>query len=303
MSSASQGSGAPTGGASGRRLGRGLESLLGPISKEQAEAQGSLRDLPLAQVKPNPFQPRTHFEPESLQELSESIKQSGLLQPVVVRPKNGAYELIAGERRLRAVQQLGWRHIPAVIKEVDDRTLLTLALIENLQRHDLSPMDEAQGYQRLQEEFGLSAAEVARLTGRNRSTIANLLRLLKLPDDVQSLVHDGKLSEGHGRALLALDSPAAMSRVARQAVAEGWSVREVETRVKRPGRGKGTGARGEQPATSEARRIEDALRAHLQTDVRLTQKRKGRGQLTISYYSNDDLSRLLELVLGHPFEG
>lgn len=296
-------SSAPQGGASGRRLGRGLESLLGPISKEQAEAQGNLRELPVAQVKPNPFQPRTHFDADALQELSESIRESGLLQPVVVRQKNGAYELIAGERRLRAVQQLGWRQIPAVVKEVDDKTLLTLALIENLQRHDLSPMDEAQGYQRLQEEFGLSAAEVARLTGRNRSTIANLLRLLKLPDDVQGMLHDGKLSEGHGRALLALDSPAAMSRVAHQAVADGWSVRETETRVKRPGRGKAIGARGEQPATAEARRIEEALRARLQTDVRITQKRKGRGQVTVSYYSNDDLSRLLELMLGHPFDG
>jgi ParB family chromosome partitioning protein len=263
VSSAPQGSG-----AAGRRLGRGLESLLGPISKEQAEAQGNLRELPLSQIKPNPFQPRTHFEPESLQELSESIKASGLLQPVVVRPKDGRYELIAGERRLRAVQELGWRQIPAVVKEVDDRTLLTLALI-----------------------------------GRNRSTIANLLRLLKLPEDVRAMVHDGRLSEGHGRALLALDSPAAMSRLAHQAAADGWSVREVETRVKRPGRNKATGARGEQPATAEARRIEVALRARLQTDVRLTQKRKGRGQLTVSYYSNDDLSRILELMLGHPFEG
>ena len=298
MSSAPQGPG-----AAGRRLGRGLESLLGPISKEQAEAQGNLRELPLSQVKPNPFQPRTHFEPESLAELSESIKASGLLQPVVVRPKDGAYELIAGERRLRAVQELGWRQIPAVVKEVDDRTLLTLALIENLQRHDLSPMDEAQGYQRLQDEFGLAAAEIARLTGRNRSTIANLLRLLKLPEDVRAMVHDGRLSEGHGRALLALDSPAAMSRLARQAVTGGWSVREVETRVKRPGRARAAGPRGEQTATAQARRIEEALRARLQTDVRLTQKRKGRGQLTVSYYSNDDLSRLLEVMLGHPFEG
>lgn len=303
MSSAPQGSGSPPGGASGRRLGRGLESLLGPISKDQAAAQGNLRELLLSQIKPNPFQPRTHFNADALQELSESIKASGLLQPVVVRPKDGGYELIAGERRLRAVQELGWRQIPAVVKEVDDRTLLTLALIENLQRHDLSPMDEAQGYQRLQDEFGLAAAEIARLTGRNRSTIANLLRLLKLPEDVRAMVHDGRLSEGHGRALLALDSPGAMSRVARQAVTDGWSVREVESRVKRPGRSTPTGTRGEQPATAEARRIEEALRARLQTDVRLTQKRKGRGQLTVSYYSNDDLSRLLEVMLGHPFEG
>lgn len=299
MSSAPQGPGA----AGGRRLGRGLESLLGPISKEQAAAQGNLREISLTQIKPNPFQPRTQFEPEALQELTDSIKASGLLQPVVVRPKDGGFELIAGERRLRAVQQLGWRQIPAVVKEVDDRTLLTLALIENLQRNDLSPIDEAQGYQRLQDEFGIAAAEIARLTGRNRSTIANLLRLLKLPDDVREMVHTGQLSEGHGRALLALDSASSISRLARRAAEESWSVRDVEQRVKRPGRGKGTVPRGEQPATAEARRIEEALRARLQTDVRITQKRKGRGLVTVSYYSNDDLSRLLELLLGHPFDG
>ncbi len=299
MSSAPQGPGA----AGGRRLGRGLESLLGPISKEQAAAQGNLREISLTQIKPNPFQPRTQFEPEALQELTDSIKASGLLQPVVVRPKDGGFELIAGERRLRAVQQLGWRQIPAVVKEVDDRTLLTLALIENLQRNDLSPIDEAQGYQRLQDEFGIAAAEIARLTGRNRSTIANLLRLLKLPDDVREMVHSGRLSEGHGRALLALDSASSVSRLARRAAEESWSVRDVEQRVKRTGRGKGIAPRGEQPATAEARRIEEALRARLQTDVRITQKRKGRGLVTVSYYSNDDLSRLLELLLGHPFDG
>lgn len=289
----------------GRRLGRGLESLLGPISREEAQAEGALRELPVAKVRPNPYQPRTQFDPDALAELVASISASGLLQPVVVRERGGHYELIAGERRLRAVQELGWSQIPAVIKDVDDQTLLTLALIENLQRHDLSPIDEATGYQRLIDDFKMPQAEVARLVGRNRSTIANLLRLLKLPDDVRAMVHQGKLSEGHARALLALDTPAQMSRLAKQAVAEGWSVREVEART-RPAAATTTTTRGktrEMPATTEARRVEDALRKRLGTDVSVTQKRKGRGLVSISYYSNDDLARLLEIILGHPFDG
>jgi ParB family chromosome partitioning protein len=293
-------------GSGGRRLGRGLESLLGPISREEAKAQGALRELPVADVRPNPYQPRTHFDPAALNELVESISASGLLQPVVVRERAGRYELIAGERRLRAVQQLGWKEIPAVVKDVDDQTLLTLALIENLQRHDLSPIDEATGYQRLQEEFKVPQTEVARLVGRNRSTVANLLRLLKLPDDVRAMVHNGSLSEGHARALLALDSPAQMSRVAQQAVVDGWSVRDTEARVKNGGRPVPPRANGQKRVLStsvEARRVEDALRKHFGTDVTVTQKRKGRGLVSVSYYSNDDLARLLEMMLGKPFDG
>ena len=295
----------------GRRLGRGLESLLGPVSREQAEAQGALRELPVAQVQPNPFQPRTTFDDDTLGELVASIEASGLLQPVIVRPRNGQYELIAGERRLRAVQKLGWPQISAVVRDVDDRTLLTLALIENLQRHDLSPIDEAQGYQRLIDEFHVPQAEVARMVGRNRSTITNLLRLLKLPDSVRQLVHERKLTEGHARALLALTSPAAMQTLALRAVDEGWSVRDMESRVKQP---EASAVEESAPpptpraartlqVAADVRRVEDALRQRLATDVRVTQKRKGRGLVTISYYSNDDLARLLELLLGRPFDG
>src|SRR5918998_5146716 len=152
-----------------KRLGRGLEALLGAVSREQAEASGSLRELPVGSVLPNPLQPRTHLNEAELAELAASIEASGLLQPVVVRPRDGAYELIAGERRWRAVQRLGWTRIPAVIKDVDDQTLLTLALIENLQRDDLTAIDEAAGYQRLAEEFDLPQSEIARVVGRNRS--------------------------------------------------------------------------------------------------------------------------------------
>lgn len=288
-----------------RRLGRGLESLLGPVTREAAQASGALRELPVSSIRANPLQPRTTFNEEELADLARSIEASGLLQPVVVRPRDGGYELIAGERRWRAVQRLGWANVPAVIREVDDRTLLTLALIENLQRDDLSPIDEALGYQRLMEEFEVSAQEVARLVGRDRSTVANTVRLLKLPDSVRMLVHEGTLSEGHARALLGLESQVAMEKLARDAAAAGWSVREVEGKVRgdAPARGRRGKPAAEKPQAADARRVEDALRQRLGTDIRVTAKRKGRGLISISYYSNDDLARLLELILGRPFEG
>lgn len=283
-----------------KRLGRGLEALLGPITREQAEASGALRELAVTMIRPNPFQPRTRLDEPALTELTASIEASGLLQPVVVRPRNGGYELIAGERRWRAVQRLGWATVPAVVRDVDDQTLLTLALVENLQRDDLSPIDEAQGYHRLMEEFSLSQLEVARVVGRHRATVANLLRLLKLPDEVRAMVHEGKLSEGHARALLALEQPDALVRLARRAVADGWSVREVETRVRGEGRSR---RREPRPLTAEGRRVEEALRRRLGTDVRIHAGPRGRGVLAINYYSNDDLARLLELILGEPFAG
>jgi ParB family chromosome partitioning protein len=294
-----------------KRLGRGLEALLGPVTREHAEASGQLRELPVGSVKPNPYQPRTRMDEGQLDDLVASMQASGLLQPVVVRPRDGGYELIAGERRWRAASRLGWAKIPAVVKDVDDQTLLTLALIENLQRDDLSPIDEAAGYQRLGAEFSLPHGEIARLVGRNRATVTNLLRLLQLPNEVQSLVHERKLAEGHARALLGLTEPESMIRFARQAVDEGWSVRETEARVR--GEAPAAAAPGTDSArrprsttrvvTADVKRVEDALRKHLGTDVRVTTRRRGRGFLTLSYYSNDDLARLLELILGRPFQG
>jgi ParB family chromosome partitioning protein len=292
-----------------KRLGRGLEALLGPISREQAAASGALREIPVGAIHPNPFQPRREFDEEALGELAQSINASGLLQPIVVRSNGASYELVAGERRWRAVQQLGWPRIPAVVKEVDDQSLLTLALIENLQRDDLSPIDEARGYDRLMREFELPQAEVARLVGRNRVTVANSLRLLSLPAEVQQLLERRELSEGHGRALLALNDAEEITRIARDVVQHGWSVRETEALT----RGQGPAAQITHPRLqrvkapvrtvhAEQRRVEDTLRKRLGTDVRITAKRKGRGLITISYYSNDDLARLLEIILGHPYE-
>jgi ParB family chromosome partitioning protein len=295
-----------------KRLGRGLEALLGAVTREQAEASGALRELPIGSVLPNPYQPRTHVDENALVELTASIEASGLLQPVIVRPRNGKFELIAGERRWRAIQRLGWAKIPAVVREVDDKTLLTLALIENLQRDNLTSIDEASGYQRLGEEFKIPQAEIARLVGRNRSTIANLLRLLKLPDEVKALVQEGKLSEGHARALLAVEKQGDLIRLAKDAADQGWSVRDTEARargdvpavVAQVPAANGPRPRPQQKmATAEVRRIEDALRKRLGTDARVTARRRGRGFISITNYSNDDLARVLELMLGEPFTG
>jgi len=290
-----------------RRLGRGLEALLGP-TREEAEREGSLVELSIADIRPNPYQPRRDVDPTALDELKASILKAGLLQPVVVRAAPGdraaGYELIAGERRLRACQALGWERIPAVKRDVDDRTVLTLALIENLQRDDLSPVDEARGYERLIAEFSLAQQDVADAVGRDRSTVANALRLLKLPATVLALLHEGRLSVGHARALLALDDPRAVAAVAKEAVDLGLSVRDVEDRVRggrapvrRPRLKQGLGQ------APEVRRIEDALRRRLGTDVRVTLRAKGKGQIHVNFYSNDDLARLLELFLGAPFDG
>lgn len=292
-----------------KRLGRGLEALLGPMSRDLGEQGGTLREVPVSSISANPWQPRRSFDADALTELTASIDASGLLQPISVRPVGARFELVAGERRWRAVQALGWAKIPAIVRELDDRTALTLAMIENLQRDDLSALDEAFGYQRLMQEFNIPQAEVARLVGKDRSTVANTLRLLKLPPDVQEMLQEKQLTEGHGRALLGLDDAAQISRVAADAVTHGWSVREVESRVRgdatdqvRP-RNMMKKPAAQKPASADARRVEDALRKRLGTDVRLTAKRRGRGLLSISYYSNDDLARVLELILGQPFDG
>jgi ParB family chromosome partitioning protein len=293
-----------------KRLGRGLEALLGSVSREQAQTAGALRELLVSNIVPNSLQPRSHINEAELVELTASIEASGLLQPIVVRPRNGQYELIAGERRWRAVQRLGWPKITAVIKEADDQTLLTLALIENLQRDDLTAIDEATGYQRLSDEFKLAQAEIARLVGRDRSTVANLLRLLRLPEPIKELIQKGNLSEGHARALLTVSDEPGMIALANQAVEQQWSVRELETRARdaasSPAATRSPEGRPRVPqkmATADVRRVEDALRKRLGTDVRVTARRRGRGFLSISYYSNDDLARVLELILGEPFAG
>jgi ParB family transcriptional regulator, chromosome partitioning protein len=304
---------------SGRRLGRGLDALLGtrkaaPLAEvtrpEQNPAAngtaGTLQRIALGQIRPNPFQPRQEFRPEQLADLEASLKINGLLQPITVRPApNGSgYELIAGERRYRAATRLGWTDIPALIKVVDDRDALSLALVENLQRADLDPIEEAEGYQRLQQEFSATQQQVADAVGKDRSTVANALRLLQLPASVRRLLQEGQLTTGHARALLGLTSERAMADLARETSAAGLSVREVERRVKaaRPASSAGASPKATaKPPTSsaaaaEVRRLEELLRRRLQTQVQIATSGRDQGELRIAFTSNEDLERLLELI-------
>jgi ParB family chromosome partitioning protein len=293
-----------------RRLGKGLDALLAarapaptvPVAREPGE---SLRPLAIDQIRPNPFQPRKDFRPEDLAELEASLRSNGLLQAITVRPAvdGRGFELIAGERRLRAATRLGWNEIPAVIKEIDDRALLTLALVENLQRADLNPIEESEGYQRLISDFSLTQQEVAEIVGKDRSTVANMLRLLNLPVSIRTMVRDGHLTVGHARALLAVSSEREMLELAREIVAKGLTVRDVEqrTRTAAPASSPRTARQksGERASglNAELKRLQDELRRHLQTDVTITVGDNERGKIEIAFYSNDDLDRVLDLVL------
>ncbi|MGI8619492.1 MAG: ParB/RepB/Spo0J family partition protein [Gemmatimonadaceae bacterium] len=282
----------------GRRLGRGLDALLGAASREQS-ATDALRRIAISDIKPNPLQPRKEFAPQELTELQLSLSTHGMLQPVTVRTSQAGrgYELIAGERRFRAATALGWKEIPALVKDVDDSTLLALALIENLQRADLNPIEEAEGYKRLVADFGMTQAQVADLVGKNRSTIANLLRLLELPQQVRDMVQSGQLTAGHVRALLALKDDAEILAAARNIVDRQLNVRDVEATVRaatrRPKKQKQGTDRG---GTAFTKSVEDKLRKHLQTDVKIVADEKGRGELTIRFYSHEDFERILEAV-------
>jgi ParB family chromosome partitioning protein len=277
----------------------------GASTGNTARPESPLRQIPLSQIRPNPMQPRKEFAVADLAELQASIRVNGLLQPVTVRQAEGGFELIAGERRLRAVEQLGWREVPAIVRdsaEVDDKALLSLALVENLQRTDLNPIEEAEGYQQLVAQFSLTQQEVAEVVGKDRSTVANTLRLLALPSVVRRMVREGTLTIGHARALLALGDDHRMIELAKVTVADSLSVREVERRVREAGtkRARAGGATSRVPSkrSAEAARIEEELRRRLQTDVRIHLSAKDKGEVRIGFYSADDLERILDLVLG-----
>ena len=284
-----------------RRLGRGLEALLGSATGLATSDEGALKSIPIGQITRNPFQPRREFKAEDLAELQESLKASGLLQPITVRRRPGkdGFELIAGERRLRAAKALGWREIPAIIKEIDDRTLLTLALIENLQRTDLNPIEEGEGYRQLAHEFSLTQQQIAETVGKDRTTIANMLRLLQLPDSVRALLQEGQLSMGHAKVLLGLEEDGTIITLAQEIVREGLTVREVERRlraVETPAKKKTGRPRSIDRQPPEVRQIEDRLRRFLQTDVAIKAGSGNRGSITMQFYSADDLERLLDVM-------
>jgi ParB family transcriptional regulator, chromosome partitioning protein len=285
-----------------RRLGRGLEALMSARQPGQATEnaeRGTLKQIPLSQIRANPYQPRKEFRPEELADLESSLKATGLLQPITVRraADGPGYELIAGERRYRAATRLGWTEIPAIVREIDDQTLLTLALVENLQRADLNPIEEAEGYQRLVDEFKLTQQQVADVVGKDRSTVANLLRLLALPASVRRMLQEGQLTLGHARALLGLQGERAITELAREVVARGLTVRDVERRVREAG-AKPKAEKEAKPdrRSAEVRRIEDDLRRRFQTDVHVAVADKERGEIRISFYSADDLERVLEVL-------
>jgi ParB family chromosome partitioning protein len=290
-----------------RRLGRGLEALLASrqATEPTPDDRSALRNLPLGQVRPNPYQPRKEFRPEDLADLEASLRSTGLLQPITVRkaPDGKGYELIAGERRFRAATRLGWPEIPAIVKEIDDQTLLTLALVENLQRADLNPIEEAEGYQRLADDFSLTQQQIAEVVGKDRTTVANCLRLLNLPASVRRMVSEGALTSGHARPLLALGHEHAIVEMAKEIAARGLTVREVERRV-RDGAGKPPrvvepdGARERRPA--EVRRIEDHLRRHFGTDVGIQLSDAAKGEIRIAFYSTEDFERILDLFGTRP---
>ncbi|HEX2202434.1 MAG TPA: ParB/RepB/Spo0J family partition protein [Longimicrobium sp.] len=294
------------------RLGKGLNALLGEfVATEQAAAAGEgVREVATARIAPNPFQPRREFAPEQLAELEESIRVNGLLQPLVVRPATestpaGAdWELIAGERRWRAIRRLGWTQVPVVVREIDDRAMLVLAIVENVQRAGLSPLEEATGYKQLIDEFGFTQQEVAESVGRERSTVANLLRLLSLPASVQRMVNEGDLSMGHARALLGLDDERLMADVARQAAQAGMSVRTVEERVRAlrgdptPATPRSAAAVREPADDPNVRHLEAELQRKLGTAVRIRLQSGKSGRIEIPFYNADDFDRVLELILG-----
>lgn len=305
-----------------RRLGRGLEALISTarqqresVSSEGQRSQVTDSDLQrvrIADVSPNHFQPRRTFTEAELVELEASLKSNGLLQPITVRPKGqGKWELVAGERRLRAATRLGWTEIPAVVRDFDDRAMLTLALVENLQRSDLNALEEAEGYQRLIEQFGLTQQQVAEAVGKDRTTITNLLRVLSLPPAIRTMLEQGLLSTGHARALLAVRDARRQQELATEVVARQLSVRQTEGRARgdvanEPASGqRGTGARapdgvaGNRPVDAAVRQAEEQLRRRLQTDVSIQQTGSGKGTVRLGFYSADDLERLLELILGN----
>lgn len=276
-----------------KALGKGLEALIpsGTTATMEPPAPGT-REIPIQQIGPNPHQPRSRFSEESLQELASSIRETGVLQPVLVRRQDdGGFQLVAGERRLRAAQLAGMTAIPAIIRDVDDREMLELALIENIQREDLNPVDEAKGYHALSTRLGMTHDEISQRVGKHRTAVTNSLRLLALPAEVLEMVSRGTMTAGHARALLGLESVGEQLVTARYVQSKGLSVRRTEALVNRKLRRRHTRARSAK--TVDVAEWENKLQQRFATRVVIRQGRKG-GRVEFEYYSREDLERLLE---------
>jgi len=278
-----------------RGLGRGLGALI--PGAEPPQPSTTVQELPLVDLEINPFQPRKHFDTEALEELAATIREHGVLTPVVVRRVPGGFQIIAGERRIRAARLAGLTHIPTIIKDATDSQALQMALVENLQREDLNPLEAAEAYQRLVDEFGLTQEEVAGRLGRNRSSVTNSLRLLRLPKRIQEDVAAGTLSEGHARALLGLEGPADQIKGRNLVVKRGLTVRATEALVRRLRAGEPPKRERGSNQDPNLGAMEDQLRMVLGTKVRIQRNGAG-GTLEISFYSSDDLTRLADVILG-----
>jgi ParB family chromosome partitioning protein len=280
-----------------RPLGRGLNALLSTVSSPADNEE--VLEVELDLIRPNRQQPRTHFDEARLEELAQSIRTSGIIQPLLVRRLGGLFELIAGERRWRAAQLAGLPRVPAIVRDIPDDRILELALIENIQRQELNPVEEANAYKKLIESLHLTQEEIAERVGRDRTFITNYLRILKLPTEIQSLLEREKLSFGHGRALLAIEDAHTQRRFAQRIIKHSWSVRETERRVKHLALQKPSAA---PPAAitidPNVRAAEAKLRRHLQTQVRILPAGPGTpGRIEIEYYDANDLNRLYDLML------
>jgi ParB family chromosome partitioning protein len=284
-------------------LGRGLSALIPEKAQESSTPKAvegaSSQELAIGLISDNRFQPRQNYDEAKLDELVGSIKEKGFLQPIVVRKADEGYEVIAGERRLKAARKLGLASVPVVIREASDKEALELALVENLQREDLNPVEKAMSYQRFIEEFSYTQEGVAKAIGKDRVTVANLLRILKLPDEIRKAIVDGVIAEGHARALVSIEDPNAQMVLFRETVQKGFSVREVEERAKKAssvGRGKAGRSKKAAAKDPELASLEEELRQILGTKVVIENKRGNKGRMVIEYYSLDDFDRILGIV-------
>ncbi|HYQ87996.1 MAG TPA: ParB/RepB/Spo0J family partition protein [Candidatus Binatia bacterium] len=292
-----------------KALGRGLASLIpSAVNREVAVApelrtveprQGEIQHVALDKIVRNPAQPRTQFDPTTIHELATSIRERGVLQPVLLRPSGGAFQIVAGERRFLAAREAELETIPAIVRQFTDREALLIALIENVQRENLNPMDEARAYYRLAMEYGLPHEEIGQRVGRDRSTVSNILRFNNLPTEVQAFLETGSISPGHARALLSLANEKAQIELAKSAAAQGWSVRELEERVRRSSPGKTAARPRKTPKrafSAELMGLEDDLMRALGTRVRITRRRGGTGSIFIDYHSEEELDRLVNVL-------
>ena len=279
-------------------LGRGLSALLGEETEKTSGEE--LLEIDLDLIKPNSEQPRTRFAEDKLEELTQSIRVNGIVQPIIVRRKNSHFELVAGERRWRAAQKAGLQKVPAIIKDVSDEKLLELALVENIQRQELNAIEEAKAYRKLIDSIGLTQEMIADRVGKNRTVVTTFLRLLKLPDDIQNLLEEEKISAGHGRALLMTDNIDAQRRIAKTIIEMSLSVRETEKAVKRIGKERETVANKQVTIENDAnvKTAETKLRRYFGTNVHIAQDKKGTGgKIEIEYYGEADLDRIYNLIL------